>query len=513
MTGLLERDTSAASTSRTVRSVVDAATRHRAFAPLSVGIIGFLISAVAITTPSVWYDEAATITATTRSWPQLWDMLQTVDAVHAVYYFFMHAVFDVVGYSPLALRLPSALAVGVAAALIVLLCREFRRPNLGVIAGLVFCILPRTIWMGGEGRSFAISTALAVLVTLLLVRAMTAPSRRGWIVYGLVVVVASLAFVYVALVVVGHAVTVAIWWYRRPPALRGHVLRDWAIVTGSAAVILAPFVLYIRGQASQLDWIGPVTRRTARFVFEGQFFFESTEFAIVGWGLVLLGTTALVLHYRSRSLAAVVLPAIVVPTVILLGITIVTDTHLYSPRYVALCVPFVAIAIGAAIDWLPRRRLAALTIALLVALSVPQLLELRQVEAKQDTAWSTVADTVGAERALDAPGTPTAVIWGNLKGHRLATARVVAYSYPDAFEGTVDVTLETPAAESWRLWEKRGPLAENLDRLDGVEVAYLITSTTRDRRPATTAIMIEQGFSLVSSETLADLNVLRFERD
>lgn len=513
MTGLLERDLTAASTPRTVLSVLDAATRHRAFAPLSVGIVASLISLVAITTPSLWYDEAATITATTRSWPQLWDMLQTVDAVHAVYYFFMHAVFDVVGYSPLALRLPSALAVGAAAALIVLLCREFRRPNLGVIAGLVFGILPRTIWMGGEGRSFAISTALAVLVTLLLVRALAAPSRRAWIVYGVVVIVSCLAFVYVALVIVGHAVTVALWWYRRPAALREHVLRDWAIVTGSAAVILSPFVWFIRGQASQLDWIGPITRRTARFVFEGQFFFESTEFAIIGWVLVLLGTTALVLGRRSRSLAAVVLPAIVVPTVILVAITLFTETHLYSPRYVALSVPFVAIAIGAAIDWLPRRRLAALTIALLVVLAVPQLVEQRAVEAKQDTAWSTVAETVGAERSLDAPGTSTAIIWGNLKGHPLATARVVSYSYPDAFEGTVDVTLETPAAESWRLWEKRGPLAEHLDRLDGVDVTYLITSTTRDRRPATTAIMLDEGFHLVSSETVADLYVLRFERD
>ena len=521
MTGLLERETRTTPIStpsrRTPLEVLDAASRHRAFAPLVVGAIALLVSLIGITNPSVWYDEAATITATTRSWPQLWDMLQTVDAVHALYYFGMHAVFDVVGYSPLALRAPSALAVGAAAALIVLLCREFRRPTLGVIAGLVFAILPRTIWMGGEGRSFALSTALAVLVTLLLVRAVSRSStdrssRRAWIIYAVVVVFSCILFVYVALVVVAHAITMAVWWLRRPPALRGSVLRDWVIAAGSATLVLTPFILFVRGQAAQVQWIPEISHDTIEHVLLKQFFLDSEPFAWVGWILLALGTVALLRTAASRSLAAVLLPVLVVPSLILLGITTFSDMDLYSPRYVALTVPFVAMVIGAAIDWLPRRRLAVVAIAALVAIAIPQLAELREVEAKQNTAWSTVAETVGAERALDAPGTTTAIIWGNLKRHPLATARVVSYAYPSAFEGTVDVTLETPAAESWRLWEKRGKLAENLDRLEGADVAYLITSITRDRRPATTEILAAEGYRLVSSETIADLNVLRFER-
>lgn len=516
MTGLLERETRTTPISspsrRTPLEMLDAASRHRAFAPLAVGAIALLVSLIGITTPSVWYDEAATITATTRSWGQLWDMLQSVDAVHALYYFAMHAIFDVVGYSPLALRAPSALAVGAAAALVVMVCREFRRPTLGVLAGLVFAVLPRTVWMGGEGRSFAFSTALAVLVTLLLVRAVNDPTRRRWVAYAITVVISGILFVYVTLVVVALAFTMAVWWMRNPARRRTEVVRDWAISTAAAALVLAPFILFVQSQAAQVQWIPELSRRTLNHVLVQQFFFKSEEFAWVAWPLLLIGVIALMRTAASRTLAATVLPVLVVPSLILLGITAFTDTDLYSPRYVALTVPFVAIVIGAAIDWLPRRRLAVLVIALLIAVSIPQLSELREVEAKQNTAWSTVAETVGAERALDAPGTTTAVIWGNLKGHPRATARVVSYAYPAAFEGTVDVTLETPAAESWRLWEKRGPLAEHLDRLEGVDVTYLITSITRDRRPATTEIMQAEGFRLVSSETIADLNVLRFER-
>ena len=64
---------------------------------LLVGAFGFLLTVAFSWVPSIWYDEAATITATTRSWPELWRMLGTVDAVHGLYYLLMHAWIDAVG--------------------------------------------------------------------------------------------------------------------------------------------------------------------------------------------------------------------------------------------------------------------------------------------------------------------------------------------------------------------------------------------------------------------------------
>ena len=162
---------------------------RRSWAPLSVGVLAFATSLIGMTTASIWYDEAATITAATRSWPQLWAMAGTVDAVHAAYYVLMHLVFDVFGYSPLTLRLPSAIAVGLTAALLVLFARQFGRPRLGVVAAVVFMLLPRTTWMSTEGRSYAITALLALVLTMALIRAVHAKSRRSWVVYGILVVV------------------------------------------------------------------------------------------------------------------------------------------------------------------------------------------------------------------------------------------------------------------------------------------------------------------------------------
>ncbi|MCU1513328.1 MAG: hypothetical protein JWO10_418, partial [Microbacteriaceae bacterium] len=154
-----------------------ASPRSRATAPAIVGLFGFLISAAGSWIPSVWYDEAATITSASRSWTELWREIQHVDAVHAAYYSLMHVVFWVFGYSPLTLRLPSAVAVGVTAALIVVLVRRLADARTAVIAGILFCMLPRTTWMGGEGRSYAISALLAVVLTLAFVAALRTGGR------------------------------------------------------------------------------------------------------------------------------------------------------------------------------------------------------------------------------------------------------------------------------------------------------------------------------------------------
>ncbi len=74
--------------------------------------------------PSLWHDEAATISAATRSLPELLHLLRTVDAVHGLYYGLMHLWTSLAGTSPFAVRLPSAIAAGLAVAALVLLMQR-----------------------------------------------------------------------------------------------------------------------------------------------------------------------------------------------------------------------------------------------------------------------------------------------------------------------------------------------------------------------------------------------------
>jgi mannosyltransferase len=482
-------------------------TGHPAFWPLAVATLALGISVAGITTPSIWYDEAATITSTTRTWPQLWAMLDNVDAVHALYYFLVHLVFDVFGYSPLALRLPSALAAAGAAAGVVVLGRMLGRRGLGVAAGLAFCLLPRVTWMGTEGRSYSFTALAAVLLTITLVHALGSSRRRAWVAYGVAAFLSTVLFVYLALVVVAHGVTLLWMLARRHPG-SGTALRRWFVASAVGGLATMPVTLETIGQDGQVSWIHDVASETVRQVLERQWFYESPAFAVAAGALALLGVVATA---RDRRLLPVVIPALLLPTLLLLAYSVVASP-LYQPRYLTMCTPFVALAVGAGITALRRIPLQAVALLLLAALAMPQILQQREPEAKERASWSEVARIVSDDRAADPADTAVGIVWGTVQRHPTASARVMAYSYPDAYDDTVDVTLRTPAGETAQLWETAAPLAESTDRLDGLDVVYLITSDARDRRPLTTEVLEAEGWGVVDDWSPTSVQIVKYER-
>ena len=99
-----------------------------------VALLAVAVSAAGAARPSLWFDEAATISAATRSVPALWRMLGNIDAVHGVYYLLMHGWFAVFGATEFASRLSSALAVGLAAGGVVVLGRQISTRAVAVTA-------------------------------------------------------------------------------------------------------------------------------------------------------------------------------------------------------------------------------------------------------------------------------------------------------------------------------------------------------------------------------------------
>lgn len=90
---------------------------------------------------SVWRDEAATWQVAGRSVGEIWHMLGTVDAVHGAYYLLMHVLFEWFGASTTTLRLPSVLAMTVAAACVALIGRRLAGPWAGLGGGLALGLL------------------------------------------------------------------------------------------------------------------------------------------------------------------------------------------------------------------------------------------------------------------------------------------------------------------------------------------------------------------------------------
>ena len=72
------------------------------FDPVAVAAFAIAVSAAGSARPSFWFDEAATISAGSRSLPELWRLLGNIDAVHGLYYLFMHGWMKL-GTSPTAI--------------------------------------------------------------------------------------------------------------------------------------------------------------------------------------------------------------------------------------------------------------------------------------------------------------------------------------------------------------------------------------------------------------------------
>lgn len=125
--------------------------------------------------------------------------------MHGLYYLLMHGWFAVFPPTEFWSRLPSALAVGAAAAGVVVFAKQFSGRGTALCAGAVFAILPRVTWAGIEARSSALVVAVAAWLTVLVVAATRHNRARLWVSYALLLMVAILVNVNMVLLVLVYA--------------------------------------------------------------------------------------------------------------------------------------------------------------------------------------------------------------------------------------------------------------------------------------------------------------------
>jgi mannosyltransferase len=184
-------------------------------------------------------------------------MLGHVDVVHGAYYALIWVLVRIGGSGEFALRLPSAIAMAIAAALVTLLGRRLVSPRAGLAAGLTFAFLPQVSWFAENAREGAVLTALGCVASYCLLRALTGNVTRGrWLAaYGGTLVALGLGNLLALLLVVAHAVTLA--WSRRGYRLdRGFVLR-WAAAVAAALILVSPVAVVGYSQLHQIRWIEP----------------------------------------------------------------------------------------------------------------------------------------------------------------------------------------------------------------------------------------------------------------
>ncbi len=388
--------------------------------------VALVINAVAVGVPRPWRDEAATHMANQRTLPQLWSMLDHIDAVHGCYYLIVRLWQHPFGDSILSLRMLSVLAVAVGAGLLTLLAAELFGAAAAPWSGLSYALLPQLTWAAGEARSYALSAALVTAAMLAFWLATRRQRYYWWICYLALATAAVYVFVYSALAFAG--VGLALIWL--PPRTR----RAAALATLGAAALSVPVVVRVAGQGAQVSWLEEYHYGAEQLVADA--FWGQVGWAAwlgVGLSVLALGYAGWLLRQRPlRGPIVCVLGWLLVPSVVL-G-TAGSFVAIYHPRYVTFSVPALALVLGLASSRLPGRRKLIAGLLLLLA-CVPALVESRGPQAKP-----TVAAAVAVLAEQSRPGDGLYVV--RYDRHALP------WSFPETVDALDDVGADT--GPGWR---------------------------------------------------------------
>ncbi|OMC17808.1 hypothetical protein A5736_15320 [Mycobacterium sp. SP-6446] len=421
--------------------------------PWLVGVLAAVISAAWACRPSLWFDEGATISAAaSRTLPELWKLLGHIDAVHGLYYLLMHGWFAIFPPTEFWSRVPSALAIGAAAAGVTAFSKQLVPGRATALcAGAVFAILPRTTWAGIEARPYAMAAAAAVWLTVLFVAAVRRNTPRLWLCYALALMLSILLSLNLILLVLVYAAMLPLLVPKRS---RKSPVMWWAVSSAVAVGVMTPFLVFAHGQVYQVNWIFPVSWHYAFDIVLRQYFDHSVPFAILTAVLIVAAAVAWLRGARGpagdvRALLVICGAWIVLPTALVVVYSAAIEP-IYFPRYLILTTPAVAMVMAVCIVTLARKPwpIAAVVLAFAAAALPNYLFIQRWPYAKEGWDYSQVADLIEAHAA---PG--DCLLVDNTVPWRPGPIRAVLATRPAAFRSVIDVGRGAYGPKVGWLWD------------------------------------------------------------
>lgn len=431
-----------------------------------VGLVALVISLAGSWVPSFWSDEVATLRAVRLSWQELFAFVEHKDAVHAAYYSLLKLWVGLFGESELATRSLSALAVGAAAAGLVVLVTSMTSLRIAVMAGVIFAVLPRTTSMGIEARSFALSATVAVWATILLLVAVRTRDWRGWALYAVIVAAGTYVFLYSVLILAAHFVFLILDYRVR------RVLVPWLFAASGAVVAALPVLVLSVQQREQIAWLSDLPVVTLWTILVRPAFDGSWLVAAIAWCALL------VLAFKFRTIwsgpqgSAFRLAAACfsVPLVLLLAADALVGP-LYNARYLSFIAPAVAVLLAIAFTLSSRSTVAWALVGALLLASAPTYISQRGPFAKDGGSdLSQIADYVHSH-AIPGDG-----IYLQDTGKATLRPRLALYAYPAAFAVTEDIAFEAPFTTTGTFSDQTRSLDEIGPRLVGIDRIWVVTA-------------------------------------
>jgi mannosyltransferase len=441
--------------------------------------------------PSYWRDEAATISAVRRPLPALVQMLANVDAVHGAYYLIMWPVARLAGTGEFALRMPSVVAMSVTALVIVAIGRRTLPGKAGLVAGLVWALLPATSWYGQNARPYAMAATMACTASYLLLRVHESPERKWLRWYALSMAGLGAVNLFGLLLIPAHGITAGLSsrHYSGPGRL-AHDLRRWLSAAGLAALSMAPLAVLAWRQRADIEWIPPLNHHQATTVagWGGSLTVSQVIELIIVTGIAFAaaaGWTVLMDKFPGALLTLAV-PWLVTPLALLVTTSLVKPV--FEFRYILISAPAVALLGGAAISALGRTAGVAAVIILALT-AVPGQQAVRSSQGRfENIRW---LDQIIADH--EPHGDAVLYSWS---GWRQAAA-----AYPYGLAQLDDVAQDETPLQAGNLLGTERPAAEVNKRLRTVSRIWLVQMNISQADP----LLAGRDFRLAQTWRVADV--------
>jgi 4-amino-4-deoxy-L-arabinose transferase-like glycosyltransferase len=273
--------------------------------------------------------------------------------------------------SPLALRLPSALAGAAAVPIGAALGRRVGGPRAGLLAGAAVAVMPSLVLHSRDLRMYGLAATLAVLSALLTWRAAESPTRGRLLALTACVVVALHTHYFTGIAIAGQLLAVAI--ALRPG--RAALVRVCAAAAAGLALTV-PWLLYAQAQfqhAGTPFWVAPFDLAHLEDLWQEFVAGYNIDWSypaarlvnysrFVAAGVAGVGGLALLAWYRQaqpparRRLAYLALTG-AIPVLSLLVISV--GRPLFDERYASILWATLVPAVGVGLSWVWGRRSTA----------------------------------------------------------------------------------------------------------------------------------------------------------
>ncbi len=425
-----------------------------------------------------WLDEVTTLHRSSQPLGAI--LTDSLSFHHLPTYFILVSWFVPFGDGETVLRLPSALFGALACTLIFGIATRLGGLRAGLMAGLLMALSPAQVQYGQEARSYALVTCLIVVGLwgqLDLARNLAAASlqfrapgasRRAWAIY-LLGTVGAVSVLSVALFWWAAANLAAVVLAFRPAAQTRPFLRNWLLVQGLIALLVAPWFVAMYASvhghmASGLDWVPPLRARDVWSAIASVYLLRISSLISfhlfpqpAPWlGLAVAALSALGVLYLRRqrrdALTVLAVAFLLLPAALLL---ISVHMPVWMPRYLLWsAAPFFVLA-GLGLTRLPGRAQTA-GLAVIGLLAAANLAPYYHDDTKPR--WDLAAAELHAglnEQDLLLVDDPTAVSMINLYLGRLGDAAIPPTQW------TLDVgTAASHLAGGGKVWAVQGKVGQ-----------------------------------------------------